>query len=360
MLVKGNQDLPKHKGGILVIQLGDIGDVVLTMPTIRTLRENFSENNLIVCVREVAKELIEDCPWVNGVISVNKQKRNIKETIICQKNFIDTLRKYHFNIVIDLRTGTRGAILAFLSGATCRIGRFSDDGLLWRNRLFTHLVRPVNELSQYSAEHNLNIISPFNLSIENSLPILNVSSKTKESAHTILTQENVPIDKPIIVIHPFSLWKYKDWRTDGFISLIDHITAKYHFSIIITGSPEERLRAKEMVAKCKTKVFNLVGKTSIGELPGVFQSCRLFIGVDTAALHIAAAVGIPTVGIFGPSAPINWAPRGNQHCVVSKSISCVPCMQKGCQDSEFSLCLEELTFEEVNKKVDEQISRIVI
>ncbi len=360
MLVKGNHKLPKHKNGILVIQLGDIGDVVLTMPTIRALRENFPENNLIVCVREIAKELIEDCPWVNGVISVNKQKRSIKKLIIYQKNFFGTLRKYHFNIAIDLRTGTRSALLAFLSGATYRIGRFSDDGRLWRNKLFTHLVRPINELSQYSAEHNLNIISPFHLSIENSLPVLNVPSKRKEKARTILTQENVPIDKPIIAIHPFSLWKYKEWRREGFISLIDHITAKYHFSVIITGSPAERLRAKEMIEKCKTKVFNLAGKTSIGELPGVLQACKLFIGVDTAALHIAAAVGTPTVGIFGPSSPISWAPRGNQHCVVSKGMSCVPCRQKGCQDSEFSICLEELTFEEISEKVDGQIARMVI
>ncbi|MBU0989209.1 MAG: hypothetical protein KJ823_03390, partial [Proteobacteria bacterium] len=139
MLVKGGTSLPREKGGILLIQLGDIGDVVLTMPTVRALRQHFPENELIVCVREHAKELAEESPWVDGVISVNKGKRKILHEIAYQKDFINALRKPHFYFAIDLRTGSRGAIIAFISGATYRIGRFANDGRLWRNRLFTHL-----------------------------------------------------------------------------------------------------------------------------------------------------------------------------------------------------------------------------
>ena len=357
MLVKGNKTLSNGKRSILLIQLGDIGDVVLTMPAIKALRENFPETRLVVCVREKAKELIENCPWVNDTISVDKKARSIKGEIIYQKNFICALRKYSFDLAIDLRTGTRGAILAFLSGANIRIGRYADDGNLWRNRLFTHLVRPEDELSQYSAEHNLNIIIPFDLNIMTRLPSLIITKKRKEGAYVLLKNKNVQFDRPIVAVHPFSLWKYKEWSVEHWISLIDYIGARYNFSIIITGSMEEEARAREMALKCKGRVFNLVGKTTIGELPAVFKVCGLFIGVDTAALHIAAAVGTPTVGIFGPSSPTNWAPRGEQHCVISKDMPCVPCRQKGCHGSEISRCLEELSFQEVKKMVDDQIER---
>jgi heptosyltransferase-3 len=242
----------------------------------------------------------------------------------------------------------------------CRVGRFAEDGGLWRNRLFTHLVKPENESNQYSADHNLNIITPFDLDVKNRLPTLVVPTERKENARIIFAQENVPLDKPIIAIHPFSLWKYKEWAINQWISLIDHIKHKYHFTVIITGSPEERVRAEEMLRKCKTKVFNVAGKTSLGTLPAVLQACRLFIGVDTAALHIGAAVGTPTVSIFGPSSPISWAPRGEQHCMMSKNMSCVPCKQKGCQDSEVSRCLEELTFEEINERLDVHIARTIV
>ena len=136
MLIKGNKDIIGYKGDILLIQLGDIGDVVLTMPLIRALKDNYPDNRLVVCVREKAIDLIKDCPWVGGLLTVDSRRRSVKERIKYQWMFIRSLRKYKFDIAIDLRTGTRGAFITFFSGASCRIGRFTGDGLLWRNRLW--------------------------------------------------------------------------------------------------------------------------------------------------------------------------------------------------------------------------------
>ena len=358
MLVKGKQIVRKDIKNILLIQLGDIGDVVLSFPCIRALKENFPKSNVIVAVREKAKELIEDCPWASGVISVNKEKRKLGLEIIYQKNFFSRLRKFNFDLAIDLRTGTRGAILALFSGARQRIGRFTDDGLLWRNRVFTHLVSPLDEINHYAAEYSINVLSPLNLNIRDRVPVLIVQSKRKKMALSILKREKVPFDRPIIAIHPCSLWKYKEWRTSEFVSLIDYISINYNCTVVITGSKEERRRIKEMIKKCKTRVFNLAGRTSIGTLPGVLQVCKLFIGIDTGALHLAAAIGIPTIGIFGPSSPINWAPRGDQHSVVSKHMECVPCRQKGCDNSEKSRCLDELTLNEIKEILNKQIEKI--
>ena len=83
----------------------------------------------------------------------------------------------------------------------------------------------------------------------------------------------------------------------------------------------------------------------------------LFIGVDSAGVHIAAAVGLPTVCIFGPSSYVDWAPRGRQHRVVYKNLPCVPCKNKGCQGSGISRCLEELTVEAVKTVVKNQMDR---
>jgi heptosyltransferase-3 len=358
MLVKGNKLSPRDIRNILLIQLGDIGDVVLSFPCIRALRENFPQANLIVGVRQKAAELIQDCPWADGVISINQDERKWYEKVIYQKNFFFRLRRFNFDMVIDLRTGTRGAILALLSGARQRIGRFADDGRLWRNRIFTHLVSPSNELNQYAAEHNINILSPLNLNIKERLPVLSVTHRRRETALSLLRQEKIPLDRPIVALHPFSLWNYKEWGRKEFISLIDYIGRNYNYTVMITGSKEERNRAEAMANRCKTAVFNLAGKTSIGTLPAVFEACKLFIGVDTAALHIAAAIGIPTIGIFGPSSPTNWAPIGDQHTVVFKEMLCLPCRRKGCQDSETSRCLDELTFEEIKETVDGQLKSI--
>jgi heptosyltransferase-3 len=83
----------------------------------------------------------------------------------------------------------------------------------------------------------------------------------------------------------------------------------------------------------------------------LLQKCQFFIGVDSAGLHIAAAVGTLTIGIFGPSSPVSWAPIGKRHLIVQKEMPCVPCWQKGCNNSEKSRCLDELTQEKVKEMI---------
>ena len=131
------------------------------------------------------------------MISVNKDRRKFREELFYQKDFILELRKKRFELTIDLRTGTRGAILSFLSGARLRIGRYSDDGRLWRNKLFSHLIRPENELFQYSTLHSLNILAPFELKIKTTSPELIVTKEKEKKIVNILRKENVPSDKPI-------------------------------------------------------------------------------------------------------------------------------------------------------------------
>ena len=138
---------------------------------------------------------------------------------------------------------------------------------------------------------------------------------------------------------------------DNYIRLVDWLVSTYHVSVVITGSRDERTQADEIIRRCNGSTYNLAGKTSIGMLAAVFKACKLFIGVDSAGVHIAAAVGTPTVAIFGPSSTIDWAPRGKRHRFVRKDIPCIPCQQKGCQGSGISRCLDELTVPEVQTAV---------
>ena len=358
MLVKGKPFSLDGIKKILLIQLGDIGDVVLTTPTIKALRQNKPGSKIFVLLRNYAEGLLEDCPWVDGVISANKEQRKLKEEIVYQKNFLLELRRKRFELSLDLRIGTRGAFLSFLSGARFRMGRYRDDGKLFRNRLFTHLIKPENELQQYSAQHSLNILAPFKLTINDTSPELIITKEKEKRAVHIFRKEQVPLDKPIIALHPFSRWKYKEWPIENYITLINYIGSKYDVSIIITGSIHEKETAAYIAKASKVDAYNLAGKTSIGELAGLLKKCRLLIGIDSAPIHIAAAVGTPTVTIFGPSSPINWAPQGKDHYVIYKDLPCVPCRQKGCNNSEVSRCLNELSVEEVIPVVDTKILEV--
>ena len=359
-LLKGTPSLPKDNGPILLIQLGDIGDVVLTLPTIGVLGRALKKRSLVVCVREHARELMEDCPFVHHVLSINKQSRKFPEELAHQFQFLRDLRKCRSTLTIELRTGTRGAVIALLSVAHTRIARYANDGTLWRNRLFTHLVRPTRENIQYAAQHNLNIIAPFGLTEEDPRPNISVPHHRREKAEAIFKKAQIPRDKPMVAVHPFSLWKYKEWRLSEMAALLDRAQTEYHCNFVITGAPNERTWAKDLIGICDRKPYNLAGETTIGELPAVLEACSLFIGVDTAALHIAAAVGIPTVGIFGPSSWTNWAPRGRDHLVLKKGLSCQPCSQKGCDGSENSRCLLELTSQEAFIMMERMLDKALV
>jgi heptosyltransferase-3 len=102
-------------------------------------------------------------------------------------------------------------------------------------------------------------------------------------------------------------------------------------------------------------VYNLAGKTTLAELAGTLSLSSLHLGVDSAAPHIAAAVGTPTLTIYGPSDWRDWAPVGDQHRVIVSNMDCVPCYKKGCNGSGLSQCLETLGVDSVQKSVQELI-----
>ena len=343
----------------MLIQLGDIGDVVLSLPVVRTLRKNYPRAKLMVAVREKAAELIEDCSWADGVISINKEQRKWHQEIAHQKNFFLQLWKHGFDLAMDLRTDSRGAILSLLSGARQRIGFYAMDGTLWRNRCYTHLAFLEGQPGQHMAAYYLRLPITYGLNTENVWPELTVPRKKLESAAALFRKENIPLKRCVVAVQPFSLWNYKEWSTAKYTRLIKWIQSEYQLPVVVTGSYEERRRADEIVKHCGANVYNLAGKTSIGMFAAVLKLCGLFVGGDSAGIHIAAAAGTPTVSIFGPSSAVVWAPRGTQHRIVQKDLSCVPCDRKGCQGNEISRCIDELGVEEVVAVVRDQLESIL-
>jgi heptosyltransferase-3 len=355
--MRGGNSLPVERiKTILLIQFGDIGDVVYSFPCARALKETMPEAKLVFAVRQKAAGLIEGCQWADEVIAVDGTPHGgVWGTLRSQWRFWRAVWRYRFDLAIDLRTGTRGAILAFLSGASFRLAPYALDGTLWRNRLFTHLVMPSGKQQQFIVEHYLETLAPYGIHTESLLPEINVSPKQLAEADGLLAAYGLEGRNKMVAIQPFSLWSYKEWRKEKMAALIRQVHEEYGVPVLLVGGPDERERAKEIAALAGKGVSNLVGKTSIALLPALLQKCCLFIGVDSAGLHIAAAVGTPTIGLYGPSAFATWAPRGERHLVVHKDFSCVPCNGKGCGNSQISRCMEELGVEEVFSVVRKQL-----
>ena len=357
MLRKGNASIIRPPKGVLLIQLGDIGDIVLSFPCARAVRERFPQAHITMAVRPKAGDLLGCCPFVDETIWVDDQKKSLCKTIRSQLSFFHQLRKRGFDLSIDLRTGTRGAILGYLSGAPRRLGFFATGEAFWRNGLFTDLALPFEPESKHIAHSYAGLLKDFGFIITHPWPKMIVPDAVALKTIKNVSLARANIDTPLVVIQPFSLWRYKEWGDEKVIDLIRNIVTKTNATVIIVGSPTERERAEAIVSQSPAGVLSWAGQTTLAELTGLLACADLFIGVDSAGMHIAAAVGTATVTIFGPSSAKDWAPRGEIHTAVTPDWPCSPCFQKGCRNSGISECLLQLPVSPVLEAVMNRLGK---
>jgi len=331
-----NIDVPLSK--ILMIQLGDIGDVVWSIPSFQAMKTAHPQAKLFVLTRKPNGDLLSDDRRIDRVMQVSPQ--SLPEEI----SFVLGLRKEKFRLVIDLRADDRGAFLSFLSGAPLRAALYYP-GYTWRNRMFTHLVKPkpADERIYGAAEQSLKIIRGLGMKEETIIPRIFIAGEAKNKVKAMLPAENIDPAKGWVSINPFSRWSYKEWDVAKWRQLLAGIWERYSLPAVIVGSPKERQRAAALTAGVGFPIYNLAGKTSLPEMAALLQMSRLHIGVDSAAPHIAAAVGTPTLTIYGPTDWRDWAPLGETHRVVLPEMDCSPCYAKGCLGKGRSICLEAIS-----------------
>jgi len=346
VLVKGQRSPIRadEVKSILIIQLGDIGDVVWSTPTVRAVAAAFPQATVSLLLRAGCGDLLRGDPAVRAVFEVPRTKGFVAGPMV-QIRFIRVLRRESFDLVFDLRSDDRGAYMAFLSGAPVRAALYYP-GYTWRNRFFTHLA-PLPRIEKRhpgAVDQSLYVVEGFGVSApSDARPALRVT-REMESAIDIRISNAGLKDSPWITVNPFSRWSYKELPLETWAEVISGIHADYPgIATVIVGTKEEHARAQFIVERSPGNVRNMAGTTTLAELAALLRHSRLHVGVDSAAPHIAAAVGTPTVTIYGPTDWRDWAPAGDKHTVIKPVMSCSPCHEKGCNGSGKSRCLEEMT-----------------
>jgi len=345
---------------ILIVQLGDIGDVVWSTPTFRSVKEYFGVP-VSVLVREGSGALLTADPSICSVFEVPARPPNFVQGALNQAALIRSLRGEHFDLVFDLRSDDRGAIMTFLTGAQRRASLYYERVSFWRNRLFTHLAIPPSPRERHrgAAEQSLRIVRAFGVPTPNEIPRLWVADETSRRVDRLLEKEGIAFRGGWATLNPFSRWPYKEWDLRKWSEVIDRLGEEFQVATVLVGSKSERERAQRLCRERRT-VHNLAGRTSLAELAALLQRSRLHMGVDSAAPHIAAAVGTPTVTIYGPTDWHDWAPIGENHRVVVSPLPCVPCFRKGCDGQGKSRCLDDLTVGEVMETIRAALREAVL
>ena len=348
---------------ILVIKLRQIGDVLLTVPTLRAIREKYPNGYIAVMVSAGTEAMLTGNPLINEVIVFDRSIvgdsffRRIRKEVAFALN----VRKKKFDLTIDLTSGDRPAILSFFSGARYRVGADPlGKGFIGKRLLYTHC-RLLENTRAHMVEQNLEIVRQIGIDTADRSVSFEIPEEALRTVQALFLQRAVSESALKVHLHPTSRWLFKCWRDDGVASLIDLLSEKYQAQILLTCGPNrpEEEKARRIFDLSRFKPVDLIGKTTLKELAAVSKASDLFIGVDSAPMHIAAAVGTPVVALFGPSGEHHWGPWGPGHRVVAKGMSCRPCGQAGCDNSKRSECLETLSVEEVWAAVQDQLKRAV-
>ena len=161
-----------------------------------------------------------------------------------------------------------------------------------------------------------------------------------------------------MVVHPTSRWMFKTWRLDGYAEVIDYIQNNLNWAVMVTSGPDKKeLDAiREIRKRCQIKPVDLSGQLNLKQLGCLIAGGKFFFGVDSAPMHIAAAVKTPVIALFGPSGDHMWGPWGEGHLVIKKDWPCRPCGEDGCQGSKVSKCLVEITTDEVISGIETQLN----
>ena len=252
--------IPIYPGrkNILVIQLGDIGDVVLATPTFRAFKETYPDAHLSVLVRRGYGSLLAGDPHLFEVLEVAKARGKLLE-VSENVRLAVRLRRARYDLVFDLRTGDRGAILAFLSRAPVKVA-FGGAGAFWRRYVFTRLIRQ-EEIrvspppSHPGADQSLRLVAPIGVATADSRPKLYVTEQAAASVRRLLAAEGLPGDARFLTVNPFSRWKYKEWGYGKWVEVLDWIRDRYGLPALVVGAKEEAEDAMRIGrASCRERV----------------------------------------------------------------------------------------------------------
>ncbi len=333
---------------ILVIKLRYIGDVLLATPTLHALKAAHPGARLTVIVNHGTEEILAGNPDVDEVLPLKKT------SIMAQSRFVSGLRRRRFDAVIDLTDGDRSAFLTWASGAPLRIG-FNDEQR-WRGRCYTTVVR--GDAEGHRIERDLKALIPLGVAAKDPIPRLRLSAEDEMRADQLLDRLEVRKDQAIVMIQPGARYWFKAWPAERFAELADRLIAAQHCQIIIGGSHEEANLAQRVAGFAKSRLIVMAGQASLRQFAAVVKRAQLFVGNDNGAMHIAAAMGTPVIGLFGPSNPGEWGPRGGRVNVLYKGLDCRACFHPTCERGEFN-CMRQISVDEVTKAAEDVLQKAV-
>jgi heptosyltransferase-3 len=352
---------------ILVLALRRLGDVLLATPLIRSLRRAYPEATIDTLVYAGQEGMLEGNPDCNAVIGINPYPG--------RAGYVQLLRRMwrRYDVALTTQANDRSHVYAWLF-AKRRVGLVPD--MRWSSawkRASCSAYAVLDDVNTHTVVQNLVLADLLGIARHYEV----VVPELKETKKKLLPWSS---DEPYAVLHPSPKFIYKQWTREGWKSLIEWLRGQ-GLRVVLSGGPDPEEKAYSATL-APAGALDLTGQLPLGALPVLYRSARVFVGPDTSATHLAAACGVPTLALYGPTNPVKWGPwparyqaarepspyrrlgrpwqrAGN--VILLQGVQpvdlghCLPCHKEGCERHirSFSRCLTEMPFDPVTAAVEE-------
>jgi heptosyltransferase-2 len=336
---------------ILIIQTAFLGDVILTTPLIKAVRKKYPRSNISFLLIPQTKELLQNNPYLEEIIVYDKKD---KEKGIF--GFLKLMRKIKgmvFDLAFVPHRSLRSALLVYLAGIPQRAGFDRSSGSF----LFTKKIKFIQNQSEI--KRNLSLLEEDLFSEKEFLPELFPSTDDFRYVDELLKSWNIQETDRLVGIASGSVWETKRWLPERFGQVAESLITKLGAKVVLIGGKGDEPLCKQISITVRNKPLVAAGKLTTLQSAALIFRFKVVLSNDTAPMHMAVAMRIPVVAIFGSTVPeFGFAPIGGKDMVIQKEVYCRPCGIHGkrrCPEKHFR-CMKEITSEEVFEAVAKRLA----
>lgn len=344
---------------VLVVKLRHHGDVLLTSPVFTVLAARAPHAEIDALVYADTRDMLAGHPAVARLHLVDREWK--RQGLLLQARreaaLLAALRERRYQLIVHLTDHWRGAWLAQLLRPRWSVAP-ARPGWAWKAS-FSHRFPLPKGTPRHTVEANLDALRRVGLyPTEDEKRLVMVPGPEAEAKVDALLAQHGLAARGFLHVHPTSRWLFKAWTDEANAELLARLSADGH-RLVVTGAPNAREQAivKRILERAQAPVVDLSGQLTLREMGALAARARLFLGVDSAPMHIAAAMGTPVVALFGPSGEREWGPWRVPHRVVASDHSCRPCGNDGCGGGKLSECLTGLPVGRVHAAVNELLAQ---
>lgn len=354
---------------VLVLRTDGLGDLILAIPILKHIKKAYGESRIYLLTRTEWRDLFQRCPYVDDIIPLNV--RSYRINIFYRFRFLRLLREKNFGVAIHpaySREPLSDEILC-CSRAEQKIG-FDGDltniGLREKTMNDSYYSRLIRNASFTCSEiernrHFTEQLLGESIDSRDFQSELWITDTDRAVAQRLLRENQLdPQADSIVAIFPGASWTGREWDPSSYAEVADRIVAQYRAKIVICGAKSDLVAATSVASKMKARSINLAGRTNLCELAAVLKSCSLFIGNETGPLHMAVAVGMPTLCIMGGGHFGRFYPYGDpsRHRMVYKQMDCYGCNWRCIYET--TRCIREISANDVWRETQNMMEAVVL